>query len=631
MADLSKVRINGVDYDLKDATARQSSGGSVEDGFSPTATVTQTDSGAVISITDKNGNTTATITNGQKGDPGDDYVLTAADKEEIAELAAGLVEVPDVVCTPEMFGAVGDGTTDDTEAIRSCVNYANEHGLEVKFANGKKYKVNQTTSIVTHCSIDFNHSTIILSGGSINPFIKIEPSDYKSAYALSDTSLTEYGVSDENSFNKCVTIIAPISLGIRNHETQTDQPFTQTLKTDMNGNFINGKLACEIVSGSYTIRNAHSYIIPTLEIKNVTVDYSKIPDYDTAVFIQSTRSNVKVDNVNIVGDMIINDWSYSVLQFANSCNIEISNIRGNSPYSNGAAGYIIGLYEVSDVYLHDCDFGGSTTQWGCTGVSYISNYVIERVNINRIDCHYYFTGHFIVRDSTTMVAKFCGGNGVITFERVAFIDSNSNANLVLHRDDLNIVPSGIVKFSECTFEGGANAIKWLCPTSPDTALLSKIKYDFTHFIFENCKVHTTENRLSYFELASGWDNILVDVINCKTGSRTVQCYGESKIKRAVIKGCTFIVRSEIDGCNEVIVRESHGDTVNVRNTNNSCVLCDNMFTPGNTTIIASQSAIVTNNTILADRSLINNATKYIIANNLPMYDTYKSTWANTSN
>lgn len=40
------------------------------DGFSPTATVTQTQSGATISITDKTGTTTATVSNGQDGSPG---------------------------------------------------------------------------------------------------------------------------------------------------------------------------------------------------------------------------------------------------------------------------------------------------------------------------------------------------------------------------------------------------------------------------------------------------------------------------------------------------------------------------------------------------------------------------------
>lgn len=77
------------------------------DGISPIATVTQTDSGATIYITDKNGTTTASITNGKdgaqgpagpKGDPGErgatgsrgpagsDYVLTDSDKREIADI-----------------------------------------------------------------------------------------------------------------------------------------------------------------------------------------------------------------------------------------------------------------------------------------------------------------------------------------------------------------------------------------------------------------------------------------------------------------------------------------------------------------------------------------------------------------
>lgn len=42
-----------------------------EAGYSPTAAVTQTDTGATITITDKNGTTTATVKNGAKGDKGD--------------------------------------------------------------------------------------------------------------------------------------------------------------------------------------------------------------------------------------------------------------------------------------------------------------------------------------------------------------------------------------------------------------------------------------------------------------------------------------------------------------------------------------------------------------------------------
>ena len=59
------------------------------DGYSPTATVTQTQSGATVSITDKNGTTTANISNGVNGS---DYILTAQDKSDIADLV--LAELP---------------------------------------------------------------------------------------------------------------------------------------------------------------------------------------------------------------------------------------------------------------------------------------------------------------------------------------------------------------------------------------------------------------------------------------------------------------------------------------------------------------------------------------------------------
>lgn len=627
MADLSKARINGVEYDLKDATARQSSGGTVDlSGYLQKTELTDAINTALAQAKESgefNGDPGYTPQKNVDYFDGNDYVLTDDDKTEISEMAAELGGR----CTPEMFGAVGDGTTDDTAAIRSCINYANEKGLEVKFTNGKKYKVNQKTSIVAHCSIDFNGSTIILSGGSVNPFIKLEPLTSNS-YALTANSLTEYAVTDERFFNKCITIVSPISLGVRNHDTGGNMPFTQTLKTDMNGNFINGKLECEIISGSYTIRNVHDYIIQTLEIKNVTVDYSKVPDSDTAIFLDSYRSNVKFDNINIVGDMIINAWSYAVLGIYNSCNIELSNIRGNSPYSKGGSGYIVGLYEVADVHMHDCDFGGSATQWGCIGISYISNFVAERVNTNRFDCHYYFTGHFTVRDCTTNLAIFCGGNGEMAYERVTFISLN-NSILVERREDLDIMPSGIVKFSECAFEGGAAAFKWSCP-APNTELLTDIKYDFTRFIFENCTVHSSDNTLAGFELSSGWDNVSIDIINTNAGIRTLYSYGESKVKRAIIRGCTFGKRIEVSGCDEVVIKECRGDTVYVANTINTCMLCDNVFTPTTITTIYASTAIIANNMILADYSLTNNATKYIIANNLPLYDTYKSAWANAS-
>lgn len=87
------------------------------DGFSPTATVSKSGNVATISITDKSGTTSTQVFDGAKGDKGDkgdpgigikgdkgdpgtngkdgkdgaDYVLTAADKSNIADLVYGLL------------------------------------------------------------------------------------------------------------------------------------------------------------------------------------------------------------------------------------------------------------------------------------------------------------------------------------------------------------------------------------------------------------------------------------------------------------------------------------------------------------------------------------------------------------
>lgn len=100
--------INGKTPDSNGDIEIETTGGS--DGYSPVANVEQTDTGAVISITDKTGTTTATVTNGKDGAPGQngsDYVLTDDDISEIAERAATLVPAG----TSEVFIATYGETT----------------------------------------------------------------------------------------------------------------------------------------------------------------------------------------------------------------------------------------------------------------------------------------------------------------------------------------------------------------------------------------------------------------------------------------------------------------------------------------------------------------------------------------
>lgn len=120
--------VNGIPPDENgNVTVSGGGGGSGEpgeDGFSPIATVEQTDSGAVISITDKNGTTTATVTNGKDGSAGSVSWNELEDKpfgENVTVNSHGMVYLDKTL----EFTAEGDVYT--SESVGLGVNFLEGH------------------------------------------------------------------------------------------------------------------------------------------------------------------------------------------------------------------------------------------------------------------------------------------------------------------------------------------------------------------------------------------------------------------------------------------------------------------------------------------------------------------------
>lgn len=101
--EILKIKINGVWQTVPAIKGTDGNPGSKGDpgvdGFSPIAKVETITNGATITITDKNGTTTATILNGAKGDPGTngttpvkgvDY-YTDSDKQEMVQLVLAAI------------------------------------------------------------------------------------------------------------------------------------------------------------------------------------------------------------------------------------------------------------------------------------------------------------------------------------------------------------------------------------------------------------------------------------------------------------------------------------------------------------------------------------------------------------
>ena len=76
--------------------------------------------------------------------------------------------------TPKMFGAKGDGVTDDTGAIRSCLNYASTNKYEyIQFDKGS-YLISDTIIIRDHIGIIGTYPTKIFSNTSLEALIKYD-------------------------------------------------------------------------------------------------------------------------------------------------------------------------------------------------------------------------------------------------------------------------------------------------------------------------------------------------------------------------------------------------------------------------------------------------------------------------
>lgn len=79
---------------------------------------------------------------------------------------------------PEDFGAIGDGITDDTQALQDWIDYGHDNALSLTTLDGKTYNVTSTLHIITN-DIDFNGATLL---NNTNSFVLDVTNDSANRY-----------------------------------------------------------------------------------------------------------------------------------------------------------------------------------------------------------------------------------------------------------------------------------------------------------------------------------------------------------------------------------------------------------------------------------------------------------------
>lgn len=148
-----------------------------------------------------------------KTDNIDDAVLNAQNYAELAEQYAEDAEtaatnISNIFVTPEMFGAVGDNSTDDTVPIQNAINEAITKNAELNFLHSA-YKVTDTLYISSRLNINGNNCFINATLDN-KPVIHIETVNEIRNMCIRKIGVRNYGTGNAieidglNSFITCL-------------------------------------------------------------------------------------------------------------------------------------------------------------------------------------------------------------------------------------------------------------------------------------------------------------------------------------------------------------------------------------------------------------------------------------------
>lgn len=481
-----------------------------------------------------------------------EYIETEAFDEEVRNIiqsyAKGFVNVDD-------FGAKGDGTTNDWDAFKDAAAAARQLGIPLTATGNKTYVLdNDGEQIIVTEDVNFNGATIKITGsvetqGIFNIFQE------STKYNLTNNDFDKHRTFNSNLFNKTVEIHTPISLGKR-QGFDNYMYYEHLAAVDAKGFFINGPMHPDLIVGSYECWVRDLYSKP-ITFENVTFEHTS---NTISRIVKVQHNNVTVRNIIFKGESSLLGSNHTTLiSCHDSYNIKIENIIGCVPYEATNTGYVVGLYECSDIVVYGLKSPAPSMAYHASlGVSFIQNAVFKNCTMNRMDTHYVAEGYVRIEDSTIETTNFCGGWGTYSYKNCVFnVSFKDNATYpITRRNDIRLPYSGIITFEDVYFDnkGGILDITWADPALDLTGLNCSKQY----IIFNRC--YTGPNMASYnairmrdwMEYASGQEhyaeNMIVRFIDCNFNQTATTITGSTNYESLEFYRCYFETYVSINAC-----------------------------------------------------------------------------------
>lgn len=389
------------------------------------------------------------------------------DQQEAAKYKAdGVVRYSD-------FGAVGDGKSDDLEAIAAAHTYANEHNLSVEAdALASYYIGNKELTVNIQTNTDFKNATFILDDTEVK---NIKLPIFRITSKL-PTFIPE-GISSLKKNQRKI----PISIYQPHLITLSDSTIKRYRRKGPNQN--NGHAQTDIfVVDSDGRVDPKTPIIwdfdQITEIKAIPIDTatlivtggkfltianqaeSKYTYY--ARNIEILRSNVIIDSLEHLitgeGDQGAPYTGFFSVRYCANVRIQNTKVSGHKTYKTiGSANktvsmgsYDINLNHAINVTFENCHQLNSINDrkiWGIMGSNFCKNITLSKCTFSRFDAHQGVTNAKIINSSIGYVGIRAIGHGTFTIENTTV----RARNFVSFRQDYGSTWDGDFIIKNCVF------------------------------------------------------------------------------------------------------------------------------------------------------------------------------------
>ncbi len=381
------------------------------------------------------------------------------------------------------FGAVGDGVTDDFDALKSAHAYANENGLPVKAEKGKKYYIApKEDSITVKTDVDFTGAEFVIDDKS----------------ASEDSKVWRYSVFDVKSDAECVNVGVPAGMSVKPGQTKLDleleKPTMLVIYNDDHKDFIRHTSGARESRQEILLVDENGNVDPSTPVQ---WDYEKVtrivsyPTDDRPILIRGgrfttiandnplglsyyergitiERSNVTVKNVEhyVTSEGETGSPYNGFFRTDYACNVTFENcvMTGHKYYDRGSYDTRLG-YSNNVKYLN-CTQSNDITDdslWGIMCSDFCKNLIMQNCNLSRFDAHM-GVYNATIKDSEIGQHISVTGGGTLLVDNVVTYAKNRNIKwfnrFVTLRDDYGSFFDGdiIIKDSTMYSERGINYV-----------------------------------------------------------------------------------------------------------------------------------------------------------------------------